>query len=420
MKGLWDGAFPVRFPSRRPQKRNYSDQTSDRPYYFVPDWHWAAVTKINGWRSEYDQIKPTSEGHAIEGPDSILKLGFLSPSASRAFRNPSTDYTSDLEEKTKEASSMGRWESNPGRPFRCGAISPPRVPVLSLSVGVLANHVGHSLPLRKFEREDLPQWVGRRGKYPEKELCIRAAVPRPPGTFREAQHRWTRKKKERMGWDPAWQESMRPSRVNLKRAVLSRSVAREIDAWFEPAQGSRRVYTNFGRAHLLGAGLARRGEIEAINRREGLGRVKTSCIRINKRDKRGWPVSLQKRSSGPSGRLPMTQLAEDPSPPVMARRRPGTGTPSAKEPDPDPAIKIVASEGSRESGLGSTANLAPTSNGQYGGRRGEELGLSTESELDRLERDMDRNTGGISRGTFFCVPRWHLARSWAVDIKPRA
>ncbi|KAJ7622366.1 hypothetical protein FB45DRAFT_870568 [Roridomyces roridus] len=29
----------------------------------------------------------------------------------------------------------------------------------------------------------------------------------------------------------------------------------------------------------------------------------------------------------------------------MARRRPGTGTPSAKEPDPDPAVKIVASEG---------------------------------------------------------------------------
>ncbi|KAJ7608170.1 hypothetical protein FB45DRAFT_1011055 [Roridomyces roridus] len=35
-------------------------------------------------------------------------------------------------------------------------------------------------------------------------------------------------------------------------------------------------------------------------------------------------------------------LAEDPSPPVMARRRPGMGTPSAKEPDPDPAVKIVA------------------------------------------------------------------------------
>ncbi|KAJ7644912.1 hypothetical protein FB45DRAFT_862162 [Roridomyces roridus] len=30
----------------------------------------------------------------------------------------------------------------------------------------------------------------------------------------------------------------------------------------------------------------------------------------------------------------------------MARRRPGTGTPSAKEPDPDPAVKILASEGS--------------------------------------------------------------------------
>ncbi|KAJ7617739.1 hypothetical protein FB45DRAFT_872205 [Roridomyces roridus] len=55
--------------------------------------------------------------------------------------------------------------------------------------------------------------------------------------------------------------------------------------------------------------------------------------------------SLQNRSSGPSARLPMTQLAEDPSPPVMARRRPGTGTPSAKEPDPDPAVKILASEG---------------------------------------------------------------------------
>ncbi|KAJ7618794.1 hypothetical protein FB45DRAFT_872173 [Roridomyces roridus] len=53
----------------------------------------------------------------------------------------------------------------------------------------------------------------------------------------------------------------------------------------------------------------------------------------------------QKRSSGPSGRLPMTQLAEDPSPPVTTRRRPGTGTPSAKEPGPDPAVKIVASEG---------------------------------------------------------------------------
>ncbi|KAJ7624454.1 hypothetical protein FB45DRAFT_869378 [Roridomyces roridus] len=49
--------------------------------------------------------------------------------------------------------------------------------------------------------------------------------------------------------------------------------------------------------------------------------------------------------SAVSGRLPMTQLAEDPSPPVMTRRRPGTGTPSAKEPDPDPAVKIVASEG---------------------------------------------------------------------------
>ncbi|KAJ7604781.1 hypothetical protein FB45DRAFT_880169 [Roridomyces roridus] len=51
--------------------------------------------------------------------------------------------------------------------------------------------------------------------------------------------------------------------------------------------------------------------------------------------------SLQKCSSGPSGRLPMTQLAENPSLPVMARRRPGTGTPSAKEPDPDPAVKII-------------------------------------------------------------------------------
>ncbi|KAJ7609120.1 hypothetical protein FB45DRAFT_876884 [Roridomyces roridus] len=53
----------------------------------------------------------------------------------------------------------------------------------------------------------------------------------------------------------------------------------------------------------------------------------------------------QKCSSGPSGRLPMTQLAEDPSPPITTRRRPGTGTPSAKDPDPDPAVKIVASEG---------------------------------------------------------------------------
>ncbi|KAJ7605569.1 hypothetical protein FB45DRAFT_879356 [Roridomyces roridus] len=77
----------------------------------------------------------------------------------------------------------------------------------------------------------------------------------------------------------------------------------------------------------------------------------------------------QKRSSRPSGRLPMTQLAEDPSSPVITRRRPGTGTPSAKEPDPDPAVKIVASEGSSTLRFAAydriTPSIAPPPNTLY-------------------------------------------------------